>query len=251
MNKKINIFAGVVLPFLVIAVTAALFFMFRSEETTALFYINLGFTIFLEAIFFGYINLVYKKVEGVSTPFLAIFGIFAFYYVIISGAWMLLFSLILSHYVGLKIYIAGLMVLTLLWIIVSLITGQADSNYKQTTDKLKADGKTLEYYKQKITLFATRYEKLCAEKGLKYETDSNNKTVLDKLKGKISFLTPNILNNEMAVSQLNSLLSKCEDIIDETESATDEKLPDLQKKMQRFVENALMELDMLKNLSRK
>jgi hypothetical protein len=251
-NKKVNLFAGIVLPLVVMAATATLFFMFRPKETTALFYINLGYTILLEVILFGYINVLYCKTDDFSTPFMSILGVFSLYYVIAGFGWMLLFSLVLLHFVLLKIYIAGLMVLTLLWIILSLVTGRTDSNYKQTTDKLKADGQTLNYYTQKIALLALRYEKLCAEKGVKYATDSNNRTVLERLKGKISFLTPNVLASETAVSQLSSLFGKCEDIIDETESADDEKLlAELQKKMQRFVDNAISELDMLKNLTRK
>ncbi|GAP71958.1 hypothetical protein SAMD00024442_20_47 [Candidatus Symbiothrix dinenymphae] len=74
-NKKINIVANVILPAVVIVITASLFFMFRPEETTTLFYLNLGYTIFLEAIFFGYINLMYSKIKSFSTPFYAVFGI--------------------------------------------------------------------------------------------------------------------------------------------------------------------------------
>jgi hypothetical protein len=124
-----------------------------------------------------------------------------------------------------------------------------DVNYQPIEEKLKEDGQTLNFYKQKIILLAGRYERLCNEKGLKYETNSSNRTVVDRLTGKISFLTPNVLKSETAVSQITSMLSKCEDIIEETESAAAENLPEIQKKMQRFVENAVAELDMLKNLT--
>jgi hypothetical protein len=273
MNKKINLISNVVLPIVVIAVTVALFFLFKPQETTELFYINLVFSVILEGVFFGFLNVLHLKKDGVSTPFIAIFGMYSIFYIILGVVWMLGYSFLISgvipeemipyrwlraiyaffqsYPVPLKIYVAVIVVLTLLWVGISLLTAQIDSNFKQSTDKLKADSKTLSYYTQKITLFASRYEKLCAEKGLKYETDSNNRTVLDRLKGKISFLTPNVLTNETAVSQLNSLFSKCEDLIDETESAAEDKLPDLHKKMQRFVDNAIMEVDMLKNLSRK
>ncbi|MCL1934155.1 MAG: hypothetical protein FWF53_10150 [Candidatus Azobacteroides sp.] len=251
MSKKINLIANYVLPIVVIAITITLFFMFKPHETTALFYLNLGYTIFLEAVFFGYLNLLYAKVKEFSSPFLAVFGVYAIYYVVIGFVCMLAYSLILSHFLPIKFYVAALMVLTLLWIIISVLTAQTDSNYKETVEKLKDDTHTLNFYTQKINLLANRYEKLCTEKGLKYETDSNNRTTLDRLKGKISFLTPNILNNDTAVSQLTSLFNKCEDIIEETESATDDTLVEAQKKMQRFVDNAIAEIDMLKNLTRR
>ena len=250
-NKKINTIANIVLPIVVIAITVALFFMFKPQEITALFYINLFYIVFFEAIFFGYLNILHIKTDGLSTPFFAVFGIYSLYYVIVGFGWLLLYSLGLSYFIPLKIYIAVLMVLTLLWIIISVLTAQTDSNYKQTTDKLKEQGQSLNFYTQKITLLASRYAKLCNEKDLKYETNSNNRTALDRLMGKINSLTPSILQNETAAAQITSLFSKCENIIDETESATKEKMQEMQKKMQRFVDNAVAELDMLKNLTKR
>ncbi|MCL2650601.1 MAG: hypothetical protein FWD60_06185 [Candidatus Azobacteroides sp.] len=251
MSKKINLIANIILPIVVVAITIALFFMFKPQETTALFYLNLGYTILLEAVFFGYLNFLYAKVKEFSTPLLAVFGVYAIYYVIIGFVCMLAYSLILLHFLPIKFYIAVLMALTLLWIILSVLTAQTDSNYKETVEKLKDDTHTLNFYTQKINLLANRYEKLSAEKGLKYETDSNNRTALDRLKGKISFLTPNVLSSDTAVSQLTSLFNKCEDIIEETELATDDKLVEMQKKMKRFVDNAIAEIDMLKNLTKR
>ena len=251
-NKKINSIGNIVLPVVVIAITIALFFMFKPEETTALFYINLAYVIVLEAVFFGYLNLLHVKTEEVSSPFFAIFGVYSLYYIVLGLGWLLLYWLVLKRFdfAPLKVYTAGLMILTLLWIIISVLTMQTDSNYRQTVDKLKNDGLTLDFYTQKIALLAKRYENLCNERGMKYETDSNNSTVLDRLKGKIEFLTPNVLKNETTAAQLASLLGKCEDIIDETESAAEEQLSGLSKKMQRFVEASLAEVDMLRNLTR-
>jgi hypothetical protein len=250
-NKIINTFANVILPALVIAMTATLFIMFRPENCTALFYLNLGYTILLEVIFFGYINLLYRKMTAVSTPFLAVFGIYSLYYVIAGAGWMLLYSLALSYVFSIKIYIAALIVLTLLWIIISVLTAQVDSNYKETTDKLNDRRYTLEYYAQKMTQLASRYEKLCAEKGIRYATESNNRTVLDRLKTKIGFLTPNVLDGETARSQLNEILDKCEEIIEETALAPDDTLVEWERKMQRFVNKSMDELDMLKNMNRR
>jgi hypothetical protein len=272
-NKKINIISGIVFPILVAIVTIVLFFLFKPEETTELFYINLVFAVIFEAVFFGYINILYLKKENFSAPFKVVFGMYSIFYIVFGVIWMVGYSFLISgvipeemipypwlrmlyaffqsYPVPLKIYVAVLTILTLVWIGISLLTGRIDSNYKQTTDKLKEQGASLNFYTQKITLFANRYANLCNEKGLKYQTNSSNRTELDRLKGKISFLTPNVLRNETATTQITSILSKCEDIIDEIESATEEILPEKQKKMQRFVDNAVAELDMLKNLSRK
>jgi len=250
LNKKINKIANIVLPIVVTVITITLFWMFKPEKTTSLFYINLFYIVFLGAIFFGYLNILHLKTKELSTPFYAIFGVYAMYYIIIGFGWVLLYSLLVSHFAPMKVYITGLLILTLLWLIVSVLTAQTDSNHKQTVKKLKEQGESLNFYTQKITLLTSRYAKLCNEKNLKYETDSNNLTVLDRLMGKISFLTPNIFSNETAAVQLSSMLNKCEDIIDETELVSEEKLTEMQKKMQRFVDNAIAEIDMLKNLTK-
>ncbi|MDR0384888.1 MAG: hypothetical protein LBH60_02275, partial [Prevotellaceae bacterium] len=221
------------------------------EKPAELFYLNLGYTILLEAIFFGYISLLYRKIKEFSTPFTAVFGIYSLYYVIAGAGWMLLYSLALSHFFSIKIYVAALIVITLMWIILSVLTAQADSHYKETTDTLNDRQHTLEYYTQKITLLASRYDKLCAEKGIRYATESNNRTVLDRLKGKIAFLTPNVLNSETARSQLKSMLDRCEEIIEETALASGDILDEWEKKMIRFVNNSIEELEMLKNMNRK
>lgn len=251
MAKKINFIANVILPLVVIAITVALFIMFMPQETTRLFYINLVYTVLLEVVFFGYLNILQAKKNDLSVPFYAIFGIYSLYYIILGFGLMLVYSLVLRFFTPDKIYIAALMVLTLLWIVISLLTAQTDSNYKQTVDTLKEQGQSLNFYTQKMSLLASRYEKICAEKGIKYETDSSNQSVLDRLKGKIYFLTPNIFNNDTAVAQITALLSKCEDLIYETEEAMGENLQKTNQKMQRFVDNAVAELDMLKNLTKK
>ncbi|MDL2314930.1 hypothetical protein LJC16_01585 [Bacteroidales bacterium OttesenSCG-928-C19] len=251
-NKNINRITLYILPVVVFVITVVLFFMFKPEETTSLFYINLGYTLLLEAIFFGYFNLLHVDKKDASTVFFAVFGVYALYYVIFGAAWMLVYSLILSHFTVIKIYITVLLVVTLLWIILSLLTLLFDSNYKQIEDKEKEKRISLNFYVQKMNLLATRYERACQEKGIKYETHSNNATVLDKLKNKVNSLHPRFVDNAAAVSQLISILDKCETMIEETENSKEENaLSELSKKMQRFTDNAIMELDMFNNLSKR
>ena len=136
-NRKINIFANVLLPVMAIGATIALFLMFQPQETTPLFYINLGYTLFLEMIFFGYLNILQIKTSNLSTPFFAVFGIYCSFYIVFGVIWILVYSFILEYLLSLKVYIAVLILLTLLWIIMSVLTAQTDSNYKQTVDDLK------------------------------------------------------------------------------------------------------------------
>ena len=252
-KRNINFMANVVMPIVVIAITVTLFLMFKPKETASLFYINLWYTVFLEAIFFGYLNILYVKTKDISTPYFAVFGIYCLYYIVSGFVWMLAYSLMLVHlpYIEThKLYIAVLIALTLSWIIISVITAQTDADYRQSLETLKKRGQSLNFCSQKTALLVLRYKKLCARKGLKYEKNSSSQTELDRLVAKISFLTPNVFRNETAVAQITALLDRCEDLIDEMKSATGENAEAVQMKMQCFVDSAVAELDMVKTLVR-
>jgi len=233
-NNQLKIITKIAAPIVTIMTTIALFFIFKPQETTSLFWINLFYTVFLEAVIFCYLIFLREKPKDSSTPLFAIYGIFyLYYYIILGSGCMILYSFILrpvflpdTH----KIYIATLIALTLLWIIILEITLQSGNKKKESVETLKKRGQSLNFYNQKIVSLASRYEKLCNKKGLKYETLSCNRTELDRLKGKISFLTPNVFMNEMAVAHILALFSKCEDIIDEMEKATGENREAVQKK---------------------
>jgi len=128
-NKNVNIIASVVLPIVLIMITIALFIIFKPKETTSLFWINLFFAVFLEVVFFCFLNLLQIKTKDLSTPFFAIFGIYCLYYIILVFSGMLVYSLILTHFTDShKIYIAVLLALTFLWIVVSVLTAQTNND---------------------------------------------------------------------------------------------------------------------------
>lgn len=247
-NKTINIISEIVLPAVTAVLTIVLFFMFRPEDSTGLFWFNLVYTVLLEGIFFGYIIALNRKSEIVSVPFKAVFGIYAFYYIIAGLVWMLLYSLLLARLgVSIKVDIAVTIILTLLWIILSLVTAQADSGYHAGMQEFEDSKKLLNFKIEKMKLLATRYARLCEEKGIVYETESNNRTVVDRLSAKISGLAPGVLKKEVAASQLNTIMDKCESLVDEAEDAPDENLPEINKRIQRFVDNSLAEIELLKS----
>lgn len=250
-SKKMNIIAMVVLPIVTLATTAALFFMFQPEEPTKLFYFNLGYTLFLEALFFGYFDLLHLKPSSLSVPLLIVAGVYTFYYVITGFGWMLLYSLLLSHFLPFNVYMAGFMVLTLLWVVVSVMTAHPNVNHQERMEKLDDQRRTLDFYTQKISILSSRYEKICIERNIPYQTESNNRTVIDRLKSKISSLTPNVFRSDSACSQLDAMLDKCDVLIEQTEAAGEDALSELTKAMQRLVDRYIDELEMLKTLTRK
>ena len=135
MSGKINLMANVVMPVITLLTTIALAFLFQPEECGTLFYFNLCYILFLECIFFGWLSFLRSGTQEVSTVFRIVTGVMAIYYVIIGASIMLVYSLILSHWVGIKWYIAVLFVLTLLWFILATLIAQADANQQKNRNK--------------------------------------------------------------------------------------------------------------------
>lgn len=127
MSNKINTFANVVMPAAVIAATVLMFFLFRPEESGALFYVNLCYTLLLEGVFFGWLGLL-RGDNGFSVAFRAAMGVCAFFYVMAGFGWMLLYGMLLSTVLALKWYIALIVIFTLIWLIVGALLAQADNN---------------------------------------------------------------------------------------------------------------------------
>jgi hypothetical protein len=205
----------------------------------------------LEAVFFGYLALLQTKTNAVSSPFYAIMGVHSLYYVIFGTLWMLAYSIGLADLLSFKVYVSIVVVLTVLWFVAAMLLAKTDSDYKETVDELKTRQYSMQYYAQKLNALANRYEKICADKGIVYKTESNNQTILDRLKPKLQFLTPNVFNSETACSQLNALLDQCQNLVDEAEAADTDKIELHQRAMRNFVNNAINEIDLLKTFTRK
>ena len=85
VTKKITLLTSVVLPILVIGATLGLALLFRPEETTSLFWINLVYGILLEGLFFGWMEWFRRPQEG-TTPMLSmILSVYAGWYVLCGG----------------------------------------------------------------------------------------------------------------------------------------------------------------------
>lgn len=250
-NKKVSFLFNIVMPILVVLTTITIFYIFKPEEAENLFFFNLIYAIILEAIFFTYLGLLQSKTKTFSTPFYAIMGIFALFYVIIGALWMIVYSSAFTQIISFKFYYISIIILTVLWNVVAMLITKTDSDYKETVDDLKTRQNSLQYYSQQLDSLANRYKNICREKNIVYKTDSNNNTPLDRLKAKMNFLTPNIFNNESASMQLKAIIEQCTEIVDEMEKAESTLIDQTQIKMNQFIDKAMNDIDLLKTLTRK
>ena len=120
-------YLNVLLLLVVFGGTIGLFYLLGPEEKSSLFYFNLGFTLFLEAVFFG---------TGVAIAGEKLFNIHNFavayqvkLYVIIAAVIMIAYNLT-AKFAGIEIidpkwYFGLLILLTIIFTVIIIIVGQA------------------------------------------------------------------------------------------------------------------------------
>ena len=241
---RINLMASVILPLTIIGVTVGMFLFFRTEDAGVLFYTNLGYSVWLEVVFFGIMNLLYARSPALSVPFYTVLGTTAWSYVVLGCGWMFLYSLFFPEMFAFRYYVLGIVVVTLIWGAAIVVMMRVDACYKESVDVLDRRQRVLRDYAGEMERLASRYAAVCQEKGIRYRTDSNNRTVLDRLCGKMRGLTPNLLEAEGVVAQLERILTQCRELVEKTGEGSDEK-------MQQWVEMASEELEWLKSKTRK
>lgn len=248
MSKKIVFVSNVLLPIIIGIVTISLFFLFKNNQPEDLFWINLLYTLILEAIFFTYIG-IKKNLSDYSVVLYTIFGFLSIIYILCGAFWIIVYSVFLSPSLSLKVYLAVILVYSAVWLIASVLLSRFDSSYKETVDDLQNKQVSIRYFTEKMNILCRKYETLCQNKGLVYQTDSNNKTVLSNLLNKISFITPNVLQNQSNIDTLNRIIKACEEHIKEAEASSDNYV--IQKNMEAFVGDSISEIELIKSLSKK
>lgn len=273
--------SGIIGGTLVVA-TIALFVLFRPAEPSVVYWFNFAFSLLLEVLFSGLF--VFGKSRQLSMPFYIATWTYIGCYIVLSICTMgIYFALVEpgvltlatelafpklhlpyarvfdgiaaifqeNESLGSIIYFSVFIALTAIWIITIAILWRTDVAYTESVQKLKQTHEEIINFAQQATLLNKKYQRICQEKGIRYETHSNNSSVLDKLVNKIQFLTPNVLQSPVAQRRLTELLAECKTIINEADAATEDQIETVNKKMNSFVLDAVDEIDMLKNTTRK
>lgn len=132
-------FSAVIVPLLTVAVTVTLVFLWsKSDEKSTLFWLNLGYGVALELLFFGYIAVVRAGRPSFTMAFYAIMGVCAIYY-IVGGVILMLLSSMMS----LKLYITLLSVLTVVWLIAGALVAETDARHKADEELTKEKNREL------------------------------------------------------------------------------------------------------------
>ncbi len=134
-----NPFYGILTPIIVVAATVGLFFLLKPETVTAIFWINLAYSVLLEVLFFGW---YFHRNENQTSMFGTIFGTNMMMYIGVSLVIIAGFSIGNLFIEGdntclLKWYGATAIVLTLLWFLTTVFLGKNDAAYHEQQTKLE------------------------------------------------------------------------------------------------------------------
>lgn len=147
-----NPFYNILTPILAIGVTLLGFFLLKPEETTALYWINMTYTLCLEVLFFVWLRWGHFEARSVDeqTPYFRIFlGVGTVYYIIASVLWMIYFficgtktgqTLLFIHFdlpqvletwpeLSIRLYLFVILALTVAWVVIASIVGRHDAAY--------------------------------------------------------------------------------------------------------------------------
>lgn len=176
-----NPFYSWLTPLLAVGVTLLGFFLLRPEEPGGLFWINLGYTICLEILFFVWLHwgrIKSRSVDEQTLYFRVFLGVGTLYYIIASVIWMIFFFLcgtsagrqllaihfdlpdILSTWpeMTIRIYLFGILVLTVLWIVIASIVGRHDVKYNTMQTALENATEDVRSLAAELKDMAERYQ---------------------------------------------------------------------------------------------
>ncbi len=240
MEKNINLIADVLAPLAVIAVTIALFILFMPAEPGALFWTNLGYLVFLEIILFAYITWLPKRGSSVVLKWMT--GIFSVFYIAAGLVWMLIFSAALSHWAPIKVYYAGIMVLTVLWIFVGTFTVKVDNDNNIAIETLSENRHRVDYVNGHADMLLNQFNMMRKAHGK--ELDGATGAVTSLCRG-LSTLAPCAMSKPEVANRIIGICEGLEKMLSEPLAE------DSSSRIKDYAEKSLITLNSLKKSIRK
>lgn len=210
-QKKINLIADIVAPIAVIAVTIALFMLFMPAEPGALFWTNLCYLVFLEVILFAYIVWLPKRGSSVVLKWMS--GIYSVFYIGAGLIWMLLFSVGLSPWASMKVYYAGIMVLTVLWIFIGALTVKVDNANDIAVSAISGNRRRVSYITGQADMLLNQFNLMRKAHGKELESPSSAVTSLCR---GLSTLSPAAMADPSVANRIISICEGLEELLSES-----------------------------------
>lgn len=238
-TRAINIFADVIAPLGVVGVTIALFLVFMPENAGSLYWFNLVFSSFLEILLFAYIVWLPRREGSVVLKWM--FGTFTVAYICLSFLWMLLFSLILVHWLTLKVYFSVIAALTVIWIFIGATTVKADNSAENSDAVLKHNRTKTDRVINRAEMLSDQFNLL---KTIHPELTQASTSVNALCRG-LATLSPSAMADDSAAKRINAIIAGLEEIFDGSAS---DLAP---SRIKEYADQSIISLNSIKKAIRK
>lgn len=244
MKRKINI--SLILLLCTIAVTVFLFLYWSKEENrTTLFAFNLGYTIFLEFLFYGFIYITRFNNNKILGSTYSVLGSILFFYLIFGIAVILTFNLLLLDLISVKWYYSVVVIGTLFGLISTGFTLKLNNNVVVDNEKSEKVFESHSTLIQELKYLENKYKSELSKKGLSESFESEYDSIISKLTNKVQFVNPKIIENNNSYSKIKTSISSIEKIISEfKKSESDGKA--IQEEVTEIVNNTIFYINSLK-----
>lgn len=254
MSKSTFPLITTILAVIVLSVTAFLFFFLSTDpEKSTLFWVNLGYALFLELLFFVYIGFIRLRAgkPGLTAVFYPAAGNILVSYLIIGVAIMLAYNLWLCEKIPFNYYVAALIVITVIAIVLMGFILKADRHHQEVTAAETVNSLNVTGLKAGFETAGKQLKNTIAAKGLPAAESAAVADEIEKIVRAVRFLPHNTLEKAEHYQQLSGLLESVNRFAGQVETTTADQPGELSKSVSTFVRNSLDQLDAMKLATRK
>lgn len=245
MKNKLSITLFLLL--VTMAVTVFLFFYWTVEDKrSTLFAFNLGYTLFIEILFFGFIYFTRLSSKKLIGSVYAILGSVLFFYLLFGFLSLLVFNILLLEAVSVKWYYTWIILGTLGGIIATGFTLKLNTNLIKMENETKQGADMLSGFIQKLKYLEKKYGSLLTEKGLSETFESSYASSISKLLHKLKFINPKMLDDKAVGEKIKNAIYSIENAIEEM-NAPDADGKAVQKRISSLVDDTVFYLNSMKN----
>ena len=242
-NKSI---ISLVITIASIIVTVFLFYYWSDEENRdALFKFNLGYALFLEILFFGFIHftkLSSKKILGATY---SILGIIVLYYLLFGIAILLVFNILFVHIISTAWYYSFIILGSLIAVVLIGFSLKLNYNVVDSNERREKFTETRTSYVQNLTYLHKSYEAILKDNEIYESFESDYSTIIQKLTNKLSFINPKSIEDPATNQKLTESISALDKLVNEMKDSSSDKTS-IQKQITALVNDTIFYLNSLK-----
>ena len=255
-NKGYN--TAILVAGILVVATTGLFLLLKPAEMSFLYKFNFGLTLALEIAL--PLLLAFTKTRNVSTPFYIVVWTYGILFFLFSVGTMLLVHLFAvpgalvsediasANSVLSKTYFSILIIATAVVALIATLLYNADVAHKNSVQRQQDERNRQQDLYGNMKFIAVGYQNICTTK-MVGDTSVDGRD-FHKLADAMKFLTPNVMRNAMAMQKLDEILSRSNELKNAAEAAEGDKFIEVDKSVKRFVQQAVEEIGIVKNMAR-